>query len=108
MSVLIKRQLWYMWRREVLAISVHVSQFQCLRLPFIYIFIYIYIIKVTDQNYIIDDTKNTNMAVFWDVAPCSLVNIYRCFGRAYSLLHQAKRIFGSKNEKVTGGGGGRN
>jgi hypothetical protein len=28
------------------------------------------------------------MAVFWDVARCSLVEIDRCFGGAYCLLHQ--------------------
>lgn len=38
------------------------------------------------------------------VAPRSLVDIYRCFRENYCLHHQAKRIFGSKKEKVTGWG----
>jgi hypothetical protein len=38
------------------------------------------------------------------VAPLSLADIYRCFTENYCLHHQAKRIFGSKKEKVTGWG----
>jgi hypothetical protein len=32
------------------------------------------------------------MAVFWDVAPCSLVDIDRRFGGAYCLHHQGYEL----------------
>jgi hypothetical protein len=34
--------------------------------------------------------------VFWDVAPCSLVEIYRRFRGAYCLYHQGDDDGGSK------------
>jgi hypothetical protein len=54
-----------------------------------------------EGNYICEETRNytrvrfdvlmvmsMKMAVFWDVAPCSLVDIDRCFRGAYSFHHQ--------------------
>jgi hypothetical protein len=36
-------------------------------------------------------TEDTKVAVFWDVAPCSLVEVYRRVRGAYCLLHQGAR-----------------
>jgi hypothetical protein len=32
--------------------------------------------------------RSTGMAVFWDVAPCSLTDTDRCFRGDYCLCHQ--------------------
>jgi hypothetical protein len=36
------------------------------------------------------------MRVFWDIAPCSLVEIDRCFRGAYCFLHQGG-LYGMKS-----------
>jgi hypothetical protein len=33
-----------------------------------------------------------NYAVFWDVRPCSLVEVYRCFRGKYCLNHQSRTV----------------
>jgi hypothetical protein len=33
-------------------------------------------------------TANMNMTAFWDTAPCSFVEVDRCFRGAYCLRHQ--------------------
>jgi hypothetical protein len=51
------------------------------------------------------------MTVFWDGAPCSLVEIYRRFRGAYCLRHRPPDGGGSKQvskvPRLRGGGGGR-
>jgi hypothetical protein len=37
------------------------------------------------------------MAVFWVVAPCSLVEVYRCFRGTHSLHHQGDDNGGIKD-----------
>jgi hypothetical protein len=36
---------------------------------------------------------NIKITVFWDVIPCSLVNVYECFRGKYSLYFQGRRIW---------------
>jgi hypothetical protein len=48
-----------------------------------------------DRNAITKLTKlflNLNMTVFWDVAPCSLVEVYRRFRVVYYLHHQGDHL----------------
>jgi hypothetical protein len=42
--------------------------------------------KTTCNN--LEDRTNIKMIAFWDIAPCSLVGVDRCFGGAYCLHHQ--------------------
>jgi hypothetical protein len=41
--------------------------------------------KITFENLMATSMK---MAVFWDVAPCSLVDTDQCFRKAYHHYHQ--------------------
>jgi hypothetical protein len=42
------------------------------------------------------DSVGMKMAIIWDVAPCSLVDIDLCFGGAYCLHHQGSDSGGSE------------
>jgi hypothetical protein len=37
--------------------------------------------------------SDERMTVFWDITPCSLFDIERCFGAAYCLHHQERLSF---------------
>jgi hypothetical protein len=45
-------------------------------------------------------TATIKMAVFWDVAPCSLVEIDRSFREAYCLYHQSDGLNSATFQKT--------
>lgn len=48
----------------------------------------------------LDQQKNIN---FWDVTPCSSVDVHRLFGRKYYLHLQGRRVSGTKKRKTEQG-----
>jgi hypothetical protein len=56
-------------------------------------------IQISKQNEISDShcSKEKKMTVFWDVVPCSPVELYRCFRGACCLHHQGPDVGGSKH-----------